>query len=83
MSCEYHTTQLWKVGQKAAAFTVKWVLRVRGLNRNTDPTFLYISQDTSDIIPKYVPETNMPLKCYICQLLQVQISDNYVSIYTQ
>ena len=37
---------------------------------------------TSHIITKYVPETNMPLKCYICQLVHVQVSNNYDSIYT-
>ena len=37
---------------------------------------------TSHIFAKYVLETNMPLKCYICQLLYVQKSENYDSIYT-
>ena len=40
------------------------------------------STAASHIIVKYVPETNMPLKCQIyatCQLLHLQIWDNYVS----
>ena len=54
-----------------------------------DPTLLYIQVQTQqsptgtpNIIAKYVPETNMTLKCHICQLVHVQIWDNYVSIYT-
>ena len=37
-------------------------------------------QDTSHITAKYVPETNLPLKYHICQLVHLHISDNYVSI---
>ena len=38
--------------------------------------------NTAYIIAKYVPETNSTLKCHICQLVHVQISDIYVIIYT-
>ena len=31
---------------------------------------------------QHVPTINMPLKCHICQLDLVHISDNYVSIFT-
>ena len=34
------------------------------------------------IIAQYVPETNMPYQHHIGQLLHVQISNNYVSVYT-
>ena len=37
---------------------------------------------TSCITAKYVPETNMPLQYQICQLVHVQTSDNYITIYT-
>ena len=59
------------------------------LNGHIHPTVLYIygkiqptPPDISHIIAKYVPETNLSLKCHICQLLHVQISNNYVSTYT-
>ena len=59
------------------------------LYRHIDPTFVYISikmqptsLHTAYIIAKYVPKTKMPVKCHICQLVLVQISDNCVSIYT-
>ena len=53
------------------------------------PTVLYTQVQeqlsttvTSYIIAKYVPETNMPLTCHIWKLVNVQIPNNYVSIYT-
>ena len=63
------------------------------LNGQINPALLYMSMkiqptatDTSQIIAKYVPENKyapqIPNICYICQLLYVHISDNYVSIYT-
>ena len=30
----------------------------------------------------YVPTTKMPLKCHICQIVHVQISGYYISVYT-
>ena len=29
----------------------------------------------------YVPETNMPFKCSICQLVHAEVSENYVNMY--
>ena len=59
------------------------------LHRHMDPTFLHVSTKiqltatvTLQIITKYVPEPNMPLKCHICRIVHVQISENYVSPYT-
>ena len=53
---------------------------------NIDSTLLHIPNKiqltataTSDIVAKYVQETNMPLKCHIYQLHYVQISENSVS----
>ena len=45
------------------------------INKNTTAT------DTTYTIAKYVPEISMLLKCHICQLVHMQISENYVSIY--
>ena len=50
-----------------------------------NPTLLHIQVEknlpTSNhyAIARYVPTTNMPLKFHICQLVHLQISDNYVS----
>ena len=45
-------------------------------NKKMNCNFIY------DALSIYVPATNILLKCHICQLLHVQIYDNYVSIST-
>ena len=54
-----------------------------------DPTLLHIEVQkitncnfNYHAIAIFVATTNMPLKCHICQLVHVQMPDNYISIYT-
>ena len=59
------------------------------LNGHIDPTYFPIPTKiqptvtaTVHITAKDLLETNMPLKCHIYKLVHVQISDNYVNMYT-